>query len=220
MVNVFPNDVRCKHGHSRMAHPKCFIEGKPKPWWTVQDGKHVDMGFLDIETTGLDATFGTMLSWAVADYNTDKVNFMVTNKEHIQSEEEDKWLIEGLVEEALKYPVICTYYGTRFDIPFWRTRAEEKKVPFPAYGSIVHFDLYYQVRSKLKMGRNRLENVSRLLRLGDEKTHLDARIWRRAGQGESKSLKYVLDHNIVDVKLLKEAYKRLEYTFRGTQTSI
>jgi len=208
------NELRCEHRHTRQEHPMCFIKGTGHPDWF----KNARIGFLDIETTGLDASFGTMLSWAIKPLG-EKTIAMVTDRKHILSATEDKYLVSKLIEEMLKYDIVCTYYGTKFDIPFARTRAHANGLEFPAFGSMNHLDLYYVAKSKLKLGRNRLDNVANLYGISG-KTHLNPKIWRHGGQGNPKALKYIYDHNIADVVLLEGCYKKMESLFKGGKKSV
>jgi uncharacterized protein YprB with RNaseH-like and TPR domain len=208
------NELRCEHRHLRCEHPRCFIKGTGHPiWW-----KEARIAFFDIETTGLDAQFGTLLGWAVKPLNGKPVA-MITDKKHILSADEDKHLLQGLVDELLKHDIIVGYYSTKFDLPFARTRAFIHGLEFPAYGSINHLDLYYVAKSKLKLRRNRLDNVGSVFGLTG-KTYLNPSIWRRAGQGNKAALKYILDHNIADVILTEKVYKKMESLFKGGKKSV
>jgi uncharacterized protein YprB with RNaseH-like and TPR domain len=160
----------------------------------------------------------TMISWAVKPLNGKPVA-MITDKKHILSPDEDKHLLEGFIDEILKYDIICGYFSTRFDLPFARTRAFIHKLDFPAYGSINHLDLYYIARSKLCLKRRRLDTVGSVFGLKG-KTYLDPTIWRRAGQGNKKALDYILDHNIKDVILTEKVYKKMEKLFKGGRKSV
>ena len=55
-----------------------------------------------------------------------------------------------------KYDVIFTYYGTRFDIPFIEHVHCIINI-FPLYKQKSHKDLYYVVKSKLKLHRSSLQ---------------------------------------------------------------
>jgi hypothetical protein len=46
--------TKCHHGHTFLAHPGCIQE------------KELLIGFLDIETSNLDADFGIILSYCIS----------------------------------------------------------------------------------------------------------------------------------------------------------
>ena len=210
--------IYCKHGHIRSAHPNCFITGAGKPDWYDSAKAASRIGFLDIETTGRDAMFSTMLSWSIKPYNKDPV-FMVTDKKHLHSDDEDKHLLQPLVSEMLKYDLLVGYYSTWFDMPFIRTRCLEQGLPFPAWGATSHLDMYRVVKRNLRIDRRSLEIVSHIWGYQD-KTHIVPKVWRMAGRGRTDALKYVIDHNIADTVLLEKVFLKLEPYFHSTRSSI
>lgn len=169
--------------------------------------------YLDIETTNFNADIAYMLSFAFKVRGLDKVYASKITKEEIFSGKFDERLVTDCIKVLRMFKRVYTYYGTGFDIPFLRTRALEMHLDFPVFGSIQHQDLYYLVRSKLKLCRNRLENVTRLLGI-DDKNHVELKIWRMAAIGDPEALKYVYEHNIIDVKILEAAHEEIK-TFAG-----
>ncbi|HCO82523.1 MAG TPA: hypothetical protein DIT95_03190, partial [Arenibacter sp.] len=121
----------------------------------------------------------------------------------------DKRIVEMLCEELNNYDTLLTYYGTRFDIPFIRTRAIDNNIRFPFYREVSHKDLYYQVRSKLRLNSNSLKTATEFLGIRG-KTKLDPRIWRDATYGDGDALQTVLAHNIADVVILERLHKKIE----------
>lgn len=189
---------RCKHGHSYIEHYGCYIQENPK---------RERIGYLDIETTGLDANFGVMISYCIKEDGGKVLGRAVTKDE--LDKFEDKKLVADCIKDILKFDHIVTYYGARFDVPFLRTRALIDGLEFPFFGSVKHTDAYFMARNRLKLNSNRLENVARLLLGKANKTRLDETVWRKAGRGDSKSLGYVLDHNQKDVIETERVYKKL-----------
>jgi uncharacterized protein YprB with RNaseH-like and TPR domain len=169
--------------------------------------------YLDIETTNFNADIAYMLSYAFKVRGMDTVYSSKITKQEIFSGKFDERLVKDCIRDLKRFKRIYTYYGTGFDIPFLRTRALEMHIDFPVFGSIQHQDIYYLVRNKLKLCRNRLENVTRLLGI-DDKTHLELKIWRMAAIGDEKALQYVYDHNVIDTKILEAAHEEIK-TFAG-----
>ena len=199
---------KCKaHSHTYLTHYSCYLKECPEAKERI--------GFFDIETTGFDAGFGMMLSWAIKVGGEKTIYKDVITTEDIEKGrlgDEDKRIVKSCVKHILTFDRIVTHYGNdfRFDGPFLRTRAVSLGIPFPTYGTLKHTDTYPILKKKFKLSRNRLETACRTI-LGDtDKTHLDPKIWRRAGRGDKKSLKYVLDHNVADVLDLEKIYNKIK----------
>ncbi len=189
----------CEHGQNGIKHRSCYVKN------LIPKDKKV--GFLDIETTNLDANFGMMLCWAIKPLNKQTVYYVISKKD-FDSGQYDKEITKKLIKEIEKYDVIVTYYGTKFDIPYARTRALNHNINFPLPRTIRHIDVYYLAKNKLKLNSNRLATVSEFLKVGG-KTKLDNTMWVRASIGHKKSLEYVLEHNIKDVEVLERTYLKL-----------
>jgi len=166
-------------------------------------------GFLDIESSGLQGDFNYMYSWAIKTANKNEVYHSIISSDEMRNGVLDKRVVQELVDALQNYKRIYTYYGTRFDIPFARARALYHKIEFIPYGVIEHRDLYYLARRVLRIHRNRLESVADLLGIKG-KTHLNPRIWVMANCGNEQALQYILKHNIKDVEVLEQVYKKLQ----------
>lgn len=204
---------RCPHRHSYLEHPQCFT-GLPRR-----------RGFFDIESSGLVADFGMMLTYAIKVENEETIHRSVIRKQDINSAKagnEDRKVIAQCVKDLSQFDEIITYYGDdwRFDVPFVRTRAVAMDIPFPAFGTIKQVDVYPIIKKKFRLSRNRMENAARTLLGETEKNHLDGAIWRAAGRGDKESLAYILDHNMRDVRDLERLYHRVIDYVRDTPKSI
>jgi uncharacterized protein YprB with RNaseH-like and TPR domain len=179
---------------------------KPSRYVTGQEKR---IGYLDIETTSLKANVGIMLSWAIKGRDTSGTTSALITKEEIFDGKYDSRIVEMLCEEMNNYDTLMTYYGTRFDVPFIRTRALDHGIRFPFYREVSHKDLYYQVRSKLRLNSNSLKTATEFLGIRG-KTKLDPRVWRDATYGDTDALQTVLSHNIADVIILERLHKKIE----------
>ncbi len=213
------NDHVCRHNHSYLEHYSCFLDEKT-------DGQEHDfknapipdkIGYFDIETTDFKANIGMMLCYCILDPETgeilertiDGVHNMIEYRRFVKFMDQE--VITQMVEDLRKFDRVITYYGTRFDIPFARTRSMFWDLNFPEFQELTHTDVYYMVRSKLKLSRSSMEMACRTL-LGDEmtnKTHFSPVIWRRAGMGDPKSLQYIIDHCRCDVVDLKNLHEKM-----------
>jgi len=224
------NELRCRHRHNIEEHPNCFAlgeidekqldkiaKGKGLQWFQMVQYK---MGYLDIETTGLDADFSTILTWSIKEKDGKVVFDCITKKELFDNGNE-KRILESLLKEMKKYKILVGYYSgsMHFDIPYIRTKMLRYNLDFPEYGSIYHFDLYNVVKSRLKLSRSSLDNVCNYLGING-KTKFDKDWWRKAHWGDPEALKYVLLHNIGDVEITEKLHNRLVTFRRWTKTSI
>ena len=193
----------CRHGHTFLEHWSCY-----RP--ALDHVEHI--GFLDIETSNLDADFGIILSYCILDSITGKILYKVIAKEDIEKlppGEEDTNVVRQLIIDMKKFEKLVTYFGSRFDIPYIRTRAVVDDIPAPPFGTILHYDLYYTIRHRFKMSSNRLENACRTLLKKTQKTRVDGKFWRAGTRGDAKSLKYILDHNKKDVVDLQNLFDKV-----------
>ena len=221
-MKLDPMDIydgfRCKHSHTAQKHPHCFLKMlskiDPHPKWY----KKARVCYLDVESTNLKASFGVMLSWAIKERGG-KTYFDVLKPKDFDADIQDKRIVESLVQKLSQYNLIVTYYGTKFDIPFIRSRALYWGIPFPAYGNIFQLDMYYVVRSKLSLHSNRLQAAAEFLGIKG-KTPIDNVFWRRAIFGDQKALHEILRHNIGDVVVLELVHNRMQPFLKGNKTSI
>jgi len=214
-------EERCVHRHTRKTHPNCFRRGsrfllKNRQLWYIDEG--LTLATLDIETSNLKANNGFMLSWAVK-YRGGKIKSALITRAEIMEGTFDKRLVRELLDELQNIDIVITYYGTRFDLPFFRSRTLYWGYDFPAYGSIYHFDVYYRARALLCTHRKSLDAVTTFLGI-EGKTHLRIGDWFKAAYGNEAMLKIILEHNLQDVIILEKLFDRLEYFSKWTRKSI
>ncbi len=165
-------------------------------------------GYLDIEASNLKANFGVCFSWVIKEQGNENLKHASVTRKEMHNGDLDKRVIQELVDALQKYTVIYTYYGTRFDIPFLRTRALMHGIEFPPKGEILHRDLYYLVRNKLQLNRNSLDVACGVLGI-EGKTHINWKYWIKAMTGDKESLDYILEHNKYDVLILEKLHERM-----------
>jgi len=222
------NELRCVHRQDIKHHPSCFRKGlvnyvdsrqfeklTGQSWWKMPGYR---IGYLDIETDGLKADFSTMLSWAIKEKGGETAVGVIT-KEELFNGVYDRNLVQACVDEMRKYSIIITYFGSRFDIPYIRTKCLHYGIEFPGYGEIYHFDLFYLVKSKLNLSKKSLDNACDYLGI-QGKTPIDKESWRRAKYGDSEALEEVVRHNIPDVVILEQLHEKVEPFQKFTRKSI
>lgn len=174
------------------------VASQQKNEWLLANKRIV---FFDIETFDLAADFGLVMVGCVKDRGGSTQTFVA----HGDKDERECLLATRAALEDADY--VCTYYGTRFDLPYLNTRLllnDERPVD-----KIRHIDLYYTARFKLRLNRNRLQNLEEAFQLGTSKTRIVPGIWRRALQGDQEALDYIADHCRRDVIILEDAFNKL-----------
>ena len=206
---------RCRHGHSFLEHYQCFLD--ENPW------EQPKIGFLDIESSNLEANFGICLTWSILDGFDNRIISAAITKKDINTyaaDKSDTRIVRELVETIRSFDTIVTFYGKRFDIPFMRTRALIDGVEFPVWGTLHHIDVYDWAKHKLRLQRNGQESVCRALFGETEKTHLEYKYWIDAARGGKESIDYILEHNYADVRDLKRIYEKLQDFAKRNDSSI
>jgi uncharacterized protein YprB with RNaseH-like and TPR domain len=174
-------------------------------------GLHPDgpSGYLDIETSGLQADFGFMYCWSIKVADNDKIYWDIITPEEIHNGTLDKRIMKSLIETLKIFKRVYTFYGTEFDVKFARTRALYHGLDFIPYGLVEHKDVYYMSKRLLCIHSHRLEATADLMEIKG-KTHLEPRYWVMANTGNLEALGYILDHNKKDVILLEKVHKKLQ----------
>ena len=187
--------IRCKVFSLRKQHGKD---------WTRRER----IGFFDIESSHLKANIGNMISWSMKPRGGDVKYMGWTRREAIDWKRMDRRIVRELCKELNNYDLLVTYFGSRFDIGFIRTRAMILGIPFPGYGTIKHFDLYYAVRNKLSLHSNRLAVATETLDI-EGKTPLPPEVWGEARLGYPKAMDLIREHNEEDVIILEELFEEM-----------
>lgn len=163
----------------------------------------------DIESTGLNATFGTILCIGYKWYDEDDVHvFTILDKKRGKKDMlNDKHLVEEFVKVYEQADYHISWYGDRFDVPMLKSRMI--KHGLPPLAPIYSLDLWKQVRYTFKLHSNRLVTWQQFLQVEDEKSQIDFDAWLRAAQGDKDSLAEVVDHCRRDVLVLEEVFTKL-----------
>lgn len=201
---------RCKHGHTYAEHPACYTE---------EQKVDIRVGYIDIETSNLKANFGIVLSYAIKEKGKNTIYSRCISKRELRNGTLDKKLISDCIRDMKNFDVLMGYYSSRFDIPFLRSRALYWNLKFPIYGELMHKDIWYMVRTKLCLHSNRLETACQHLGIKG-KTHMDGTYWITALTGNEEALKYILEHNKMDVIILEKLHDRIKQFAKDGLVSI
>ena len=202
---------RCAHGHTYLEHYDCFLKDYPE--------RQPKIGHFDIETSGLNASYGIVLCYCIQEENSDKIWGRRITKNELRTCLDYK-VIKACVRDLKRFDIVTTYFGTGFDLKFIRSVALMMDIPFPHYSTIQHIDLYYVVKNKLKLHNNKLKTACSMLLGTTEKTEIDPHHWKKAiHQGDKKALEYIYDHCKRDVRDTKRLYhKIIDYRYPGLRS--
>lgn len=183
------------------------------------------IGYLDIESSNLNADFGYMLSWCIKTRGKNEILEACINKKEIFDGILDRRILEELLKALDQYDVLYTHWGAdrRFDLPFIRTRAFRHGLErrLPVRGEKFIMDTWPIARNKLRLHSNRLDSIAQAVGIKNvKKTPLDASVWVPAALGDEKALNYVLTHNRHDVLILERVHKKLELIENATYRSM
>jgi uncharacterized protein YprB with RNaseH-like and TPR domain len=186
--------------------------------------KSLRVGYLDIEATQLNGSFGYMLSWYIKEGGKNHYDSGVIRKQEILGLTLDRRITEELLVAMGKYDVLYAHYGSdyRFDLPFIRTRAYKWGLEelLPKQNTLYIMDTYPIAKQKLKLYSNRLGVIAAHLGIHEKKTPLDTDMWVKAALGDQKSLDYIVLHNKRDVQILEKVHKRLKAVERPIYRSV
>jgi len=143
----------------------------------------------------------------------------VTPKD-IRTYQFDKPIMKQLLEDFNEFDRLFTYYGTGYDIPFLRTRCLTHGLDFPPIGSLFHTDVYYPVRNKLRLYRNRMEVACSQFGIESKGHRLTPDVWMKAQAGDQGAIDYVMQHNIEDVESLEKLWEVMQGHARMNKTSV
>ena len=165
----------------------------------------------DIETSNLNADFGLILCAVFYDVNTRETKILRWDKmqEFKKDRVSDKELCIELKNTIESYDVIIGYNTINFDMRFIRARMMKHGLS-PIVG-VRHIDLYWYVKSKIKISNNKLDTVSKLLGTSERKTEVDGDKWIEAlvyagtPRGR-KAMDYIVEHCVKDTIVLAEVF--------------
>lgn len=163
--------------------------------------------FFDIEATGLNATFGTILCIGYKFLGDPKVHVPTimdfSNKNYL----DDKGLVERFAKiyEWADYAV--GHYASRYDVPM--IQAKLLRYGLPPLAPTPLIDTWRVARDTFKFHNNRLATIQGFLGLEHEKTAISFDDWLQAAHGNKKALKQVVEHCRLDVLVLEEAFVKM-----------
>ena len=155
--------------------------------WRLYENAREETCFLDIETTGLDATRH--------DVTTVSVHRAGETKTFVQGVDLTRERLEAELEAS---SLLVTFNGQRFDVPFLETCYELDV-------STAHVDLMYPCRSLgLSGGLKRIERDVGIERDRPDLSGRDAvRLWHQYERGDDAALETLVEYNRADTRNLE-----------------
>ena len=185
------------------------------------------VAIFDLETFSLHADTGILLCAVIKEYGTDKPPVI------LRADQFPNWkngrsnarpmaeaVIRALdgtldksgdcVEGSEGYDIFVAHNGTYFDRSMLISYALKYKLPvFLRFAKFI--DPCQLSRRHLKLARNSLDKLIRWLDVEDEKTPILWEHWQKAAfDGNSKSLDYIVEHCVADVKALEGVYRKMK----------
>ena len=128
----------------------------------------------------------------------------------------DKRLLTTLSHNMKQAHHVVGHYSTKFDNPYFRSRCllTNQEDLIPGYGYQFYGDTWRMMKSTMKAKRNTLKNFIRQTTGNDEKTFVDLKYWYITHFKDhklwKKSMDYIIDHCVKDVRMTYEGLKRAE----------
>lgn len=218
---------RCKHRHSAISHPNCylkFIQGKD-----IEANRLPKVLVFDIETSPLKAfvfqksvwkanitdeqviSEWFALCWSAKWLFDDQImSDRLTGKEAIN--EDDKRITKSLWKLLNECDIAIAHNGDSFDIPNMNTRfIINGFLPPSPYQTI---DTKAVAKKQFGFTHNTLDALAKLFGIG-EKKKTDFDLWVKCTEGDDTSLKYMEEYNKGDVNLLEDVYLKLRPWIKG-----
>ena len=203
--------------HNLLASRRSRTPAKPKGrlFSDPRNGKSpinpVRVAVFDIETTGLNASFGRVLTAAIQFYGPDElVTFRADEYKDwkLGKRSGDREIVSDILASLEKADIVIAHNGVGFDMAFLRTRAIMHELPVVHPRKIV--DPVLLARRTFRFHSNRLDAIAQMLGTDFQKTPLAPKYWIKAmGDGDTESLDYIMEHNIADVYVLEEIARKI-----------
>ena len=219
---------RCKHRHSALSHPKCYIKFLSGDISSIAN-KFPKVLLFDIETSPLSAYIFQksiwkanvsdeqvisewfMLTWSAKWLFDDNIiTERLTGKE--AKDEDDSRIVGGLWKLLDEADIVIAHNGDGFDIPNMNTRFIILGFSPPSpYQTI---DTMLVARKQFGFTHNSLNALARIFGF-ESKKDTDFDLWKRCVDGNEDALKYMQEYNIGDTTLLERVYLKLRPWIRN-----
>ncbi len=186
----------------------------------IKTGSPIKVGVLDIEATGLDASFGRVLCAVIQTYGPDVTKIFRADDYpnwHKGLRADDSLLVRDILEYVDDLDVIIAHNGVFYDMPFLRTRSLIHGLPAVNPAKII--DPVLLARKEFRFHSNRLDSISNVLQTTVQKTPVSPSVWMAAiGDGSRVAMDTIVEHCVHDVEVLAEVTYRIRKYVRVIDT--
>lgn len=169
---------------------------------------------LDIETTDLECDRGVTLC-ACYESSEEPGRVRTLRNDDISpgwkrgQRGDDREIVKRTLALVRSHDVIVAHNGSRFDIPFLRTRAIRWGLrPLLEVKNVDPLSIAWR---KLKLRSNKLGNLADFMGITDRKTPLDMSIWADAAlNGTRSSMNKIVKHCEADIRVLSGVLKHVK----------
>lgn len=181
-----------------------------------------DIGFADLEATGLNGSFGRLhcACCAHADGSIWTARIDDPTYQNKRSKSDDGKLAVAIRDHLETHDIIVTWNGKRsysaqgrggYDVPMLNARLINiRERLLDRY--IEHIDLLKEARKHLQLAQYRLASVQAFLELQEEKSAITPRVWQNALDHDQSAMDYIVDHCQRDVLVLREVFEEFRRT--------
>lgn len=162
----------------------------------------------DIESTGLNATFGTVLTIGYKWLDKKTIHTPTILDYSKKGMLDDKGLVADFAKVYETADITVGHYSSRFDVPMLQSKL--LKNGLPPLAPVKHIDTWDVARKNFKLHNNRLNSLAGFLGTNHQKTAIDFESWLQAAHGSKKHLKEVVDHCRYDVLVLEEVFNKIK----------
>lgn len=193
-----------------------------------EGGGFLKTAVYDIETTGLFADFGYVLTCCFKDvdsgeikvFRLDETKIFKAALDDFKAGKKGAWndpefwdvidieLLMAIRKEFEKYNLVLTWNGKWFDEMFLHTRLLRCGLPGLNPG-VKHMDVLQLGQRVLKTRSKKQDAVKNFLRIDDEPDTHNWSEWRMAAAGIKEGFDFVAEHNIKDVEQLHQIAQKL-----------
>ena len=146
-------------------------------------------------------TEGTVLCWAAKWYGSDEILFDSIHQSKPRA------MMKAMHELLTEADAVVTYNGINFDHKHINAQFLLHKIKPPS--SYKQIDLLRTIRQKFKFPSNKLDYVTRRLKIGKKIDHEGMELWQKCMAGDDKAWKRMRLYNETDVLIMEQTYKRL-----------
>lgn len=166
----------------------------------------------DIESTGLDASFGRVLCCAIQSYDPPKTKVFRADA-YVDwrkgKRSDDKDIVRDILDYLAQFDVWYAHNGVNFDVPFLRTKAVMHGLKPVEPRKII--DPVLLARKQMRFHSNSLDSIASVIGTNFKKSVVAPEAWRKAvGDGDKKAMDYIVDHCVKDIYVLEEVARKFQ----------